>query len=239
MFTDPLYIALILVGLPLIYLPQWWVKSTYEKYTQVPASHGQTGAEVAEAILKSQGIFNVTVQMAEGFLSDHYDPMHRTVNLSEPIFRGTSISSYAIAAHEVGHAIQHAQGFFPVVVRSAMVPAVNLGSQLGPILIFASILLMSFQILAPGMALGIAWFGVFLFGLAVLFHIVTLPVEINASMRAVTILADSRYLDAQEVPMAKHVLTAAAFTYVATALYSMIQLLYWVLTILRMSRSRD
>lgn len=237
-YFDPLYMLLIIIGIPLVFIPQWWVKRTYEKFARVPASGGRRGVDVALDILRHQGVHDVSVEPTPGLLSDHYDPASKTVRLSEEIYYGTSVSAVAVAAHECGHAIQHARGFFPVVLRSAMVPAVNFGSQLGPILIFASLFMMGMQIVAPDMAILLAWFGALLFGLAVVFHIVTLPVEIDASMRGIGILKSTHYLTARELPMAKHVLTAAAFTYVATALYAMMQLLYFVIHILAAQRQR-
>lgn len=227
-FGGPIDILFLVIGLPLIFIPQWWVKSTYEKYAQVVTLGERRGADVAMDILRHQGINNVTVEMSHGILSDHYDPIHRTVRLSEANYHGTSVSAVAVAAHEVGHAIQHARGFFPVVVRSAMVPAVNLGSRFGPLLILASFLLMAFHFLSPSLGVLLAWFGVILFGLAVAFHFVTLPVEIDASMRALGVLRTTHYLSAQELPLAKKVLTAAAMTYVATALYALMALLRYV-----------
>jgi uncharacterized protein len=237
-YFDPLYMVLMLIGLPLVFIPQWWVKSTYEKYAKVRSNTGRSGAEVARDILSHQGLSNVSVEVTHGILSDHYDPLSKKVRLSEENYHGTSVAAIAVAAHEVGHAIQHARGFFPVVIRSAMVPAVNLGSQFGPLLIFISILLMSMRILAPDLGLLLAWGGVILFGLAVAFHFVTLPVEIDASMRAVGVLKTTHYLTTQEIPLAKKVLTAAAFTYVATALYALMQLMYYVLQLLG-SRQRE
>lgn len=231
-YFDSSYMLLMLIGLPLVFVPQWWVKRTYDKYLKVPSAMGRTGAEVAQDILRRQGIHNVDVEVSHGILSDHYDPLSKKVRLSEENFYGKSVAAVAVAAHEVGHAIQHARGFFPVVLRSAMVPAVNLGSQMGPLLIFASILLMSMQIVAPSMALVLAWVGVILFGLAVAFHIVTLPVEIDASMRAVGVLQTGNFLTIQEIPYAKKVLTAAAMTYVATALYALLQLMYYIMQIM-------
>ncbi len=235
-YFDPLYILLMLVGLPLILIPQWWVKSTFNKYSKVPASYGRTGAELARDLLAYNGITHVDVDISHGILSDHYDPVHKVVRLSEENYHGRSVAAVAVAAHEVGHAIQHARGFFPVVLRSAMVPAVNIGSQFGPLLIFFSILLMGMRVLAPDMGLLLAWIGVILFGLAVAFHFVTLPVEIDASMRAVGVLNSTRYLSTQEIPLAKKVLTAAAFTYIATALYSLMQLMYYII---QLNRGRE
>ncbi len=238
-FYDPLYMLLMLIGLPLVFLPQLWVKSTVGKYEKVRTSGSRTGAEVAREILSRQGRGSGQVEMTHGFLSDHYDPASKTVRLSEDIYHGNSVAATAIAAHEVGHAIQHARGFFPVVIRSSMVPAVNFGSQLGPILIFASLILGSMRFLAPDMMLVIGMSGVLLFGLAVLFHIVTLPVEIDASMRAVGVLQTNRYLTTQELPGAKKVLTAAALTDVATALYALMQMLYFAIQVLSATSRRD
>lgn len=234
---DSYYLLLVLIGLPLVFIPQWLVKRTYEKYVQVKSQFNRTGAQVAEDILRREGLSHVQVEMTPGELSDHYDPSTRTVRLSPQNYQGASVAAVAIAAHEVGHAIQHARGFFPVVLRSAMVPVVNFGSQLGPILIMASIMLTAFQILAPDLSLFIGLCGVLFFGLAVAFHIVTLPVEFDASLRAVGILQSSSFLSHQELPMAKKVLTAAAFTYVATALYSLMQLMYYLHLILGRQRN--
>lgn len=236
---DPLYMILFVVGLPLIFLPQWWVKSTVNKYKAVNAGQGYSGAQVAKAILEDQGIRDVGVELVAGELSDHYDPSHKMVRLSADIYHGQSVTAAAIAAHEVGHAIQHHQGYYPVVLRSAMVPIVNLGSQLGPMLIMFSLMLMAMHVLSPGMGLMVAWVGVFGFAAAVAFHFVTLPVEIDASMRALKILKSHRYLSQTEMGGAQAVLTAAASTYVATALYSLMQLAYWVFRVVMASQRRD
>jgi Zn-dependent membrane protease YugP len=238
-FYDPGYMLITLVGAGLSFLPQMWVMNTVRRYVQEPTEARQTGAEIAREILNSQGVSNVAIEQVAGELSDHYDPSARAVRLSSDIYHGRSISAAAIAAHEVGHALQHATGYYPVVLRSAMVPAVNLGSQLGPILLMISLGLGATSHAMPAWAETMAWLGVLLFGASCAFHIVTLPVEINASMRAVKILADGRYLTTTEVPGAKKVLTAAAFTYVATALYSLIQLLYFVFRLMGNSRRND
>ncbi len=238
-YFDPLYMVLILIGIPLIYVPQWWIKRTYETYSHVGTFAAQKGVDVALDILRQQGITGVEVEVTPGVLSDHYDPISRKVRLSQDNYYGTSVAAVAVSAHEVGHAIQHAGGFSPVVLRSAMAPVVNIGSQFGPLLIIMSLILMGMRFLAPSLGLTLAWVGVILFGLAVLFHVVTLPVEIDASRRAVGILQTSQYLTAQEVPLAKKVLIAAAFTYVATALYALMQLLYFIFEILGASRRNN
>ncbi|MCA9806700.1 MAG: zinc metallopeptidase [Cyanobacteria bacterium HKST-UBA06] len=236
--ADPLWLMMMLVGLPLIFLPQWWVKSTVAKWQQVPAQEGLSGAQVARDILQRHGIHDVSVEATAGFLSDHYDPKDKTVRLSEDNYHGSSITAAAIAAHEVGHAIQHNHGFFPVVIRSSMVPLVNLGSQFGPMLIMFSLLLMFMNLLAPDMALLIAWTGVIGFAMAVAFHFVTLPVEIDASLRAVKILKNEHYLNPGEMGGANAVLIAAASTYVATALYSLMQLAYFIFRVMGASNRR-
>jgi Zn-dependent membrane protease YugP len=238
-FSDPLYLLLMVVGLLVAFVPQMILKGIYGRFDQTPNSRGLTGAEVANNILRDNGVHDVVVEPINGFLSDHYDPSSKRIRLSEEHYYGRSVAGVAVAAHEVGHALQHAQGYFPVVVRSAMVPAVNLGSNLGPILLMVSLMLGATSQVMPDWAFGLAWLGIFMFAAAVLFHIVTLPVEIDASMRAVRILAGNHYLTQTELPGAKQVLTAAAFTYVATALYSLMQLLYYVFRVMGMRRSED
>ncbi|MBY0402518.1 MAG: zinc metallopeptidase [Cyanobacteria bacterium] len=225
---DPMYLLLMGVGAVLSFLPQTILQNIYKDYNETPNARGLTGVEVARSILISEGITDVRVESVEGFLTDHYDPTDKTVRLSSQHYSGRSIAGVAVAAHEVGHAIQHARGYTPVVIRSSLVPAVNIGSQLGPILFMISLGLGAASHVMPAWAWILAWVGVLLFGTSVLFHLVTLPVEIDASMRATRILAGSNYLDSSEMPGAKKVLAAAAFTYVAAALYSLIQLIYFV-----------
>ncbi len=235
-FYDSGYMLVMLIGMVLVFIPQMFVKNTYAKYSQVKNSRGITGAEVAQAILAHNGVHNVQVEPVHGFLTDHYDPTTRKIRLSEEIYHGRSIAGVAVAAHEAGHALQHATGYYPVVLRSAMVPAVNFGSNLGPILLFVAIAIGATSEFMPEWALTLGWIGVLLFGAAVLFHVVTLPVEINASTRAVGILSNGGYLTVDEMSGAKKVLTAAALTYVATALYALIQLLYFVMRLMSSSR---
>lgn len=236
-FYDPSYMMVMIVGAVLVFLPQMWVQGTYNKFKDVPTARGKTGAQVAEEILRDNGVHNVAVEVSHGVLSDHYDPMSKKVRLSEENYYGSSVAGVAVAAHEVGHAIQHATGYFPVVARGAMFPVVNIGSQLGPLLFFISVGMGATSHAMPDWAWTLAWVGVALFGAAVLFHVITLPVEINASMRAVKILNNGHYLTSTELPGAKKVLTAAAFTYVAAALYALIQLLYFVFRLLNSRRN--
>jgi Zn-dependent membrane protease YugP len=237
-FNDPLYMLVMLAGLVLVFVPQMWVKSTIGKFSEIRTSRGVAGRDVARAILNDHGLNNVDVEMVDGFLSDHYDPLSKTVRLSPDIYHGNSIASVAVAAHECGHAIQHAKGYVPVVIRSAMVPAVNFGSNLGPLLLMLSLGLGFTGHVMPAWAWYTAWIGVALYGTAVAFHCVTLPVELDASGRALKVLESRYFLNADEMSGAKKVLTAAAFTYIATAMYALMQLLYYVFRLLG-SRRED
>jgi Zn-dependent membrane protease YugP len=228
LYSDPMYLILMVVGMGLVFIPQMWVKNTFNKYNEIAASRGLTGADVARAILRENGLGHVDVEAVQGFLSDHYDPMSKKIRLSADNYYGRAIANIAVSAHECGHALQHAKGYFPVVVRGAMVPAVNLGSQLGPLLIMLSLVMGIGMNLGGEIAWMMAWAGVALFGLSVVFHIVTLPVELDASGRALRVLSSHNYLTSKEMPGARKVLTAAAFTYVATALYSLMQLAYYI-----------
>jgi len=238
MMMDPSYMLLTVVGMGLVFLPQLWVKSTVATYRKVDARGGMTGEELARTILRHNNIEDVAVQAIEGELTDHYDPGAKAVRLSADNFYGRSISGLAIAAHECGHAIQHATGYVPVTIRSSMAPIVGLGSQFGPMLLMIGIALGAASAAAPAFSTMIAWLGVIAFGAAVAFHMVTLPVEFNASSRALAVLETGGYLTTEEMPGAKKVLTAAAMTYVATAMYSLMELVYWVLRLVG-GRNRD
>ena len=225
---DPGYMLVAIIGMALIFIPQMFVKSTYSKFAKVKASNNMTGADVAKSILANAGVMDVSVEPISGTLSDHYDPTKKVVRLSDDIYYGNTISSFGIAAHEVGHAIQDNQGYLPMKLRAGIFPVVQTGQMLGPILIMASLGLRYFMGMGEFTSL-IALVGIALYGSVVLFHMVTLPVEFDASFRAVKVLANGGYLvDSREVGGAKKVLTAAALTYVAMALYALIELLYWV-----------
>ena len=199
---------------------QFRVKGTYQKYAQVGSSMGMTGAEVAERILSEMGINNVSIEPIAGELTDHYDPSAKAVRLSEVVYGSTSLAAAAVAAHECGHVLQDVRGYKPMNIRAALVPAANLGSNLGPLLI-----MLGFGLNAMGsistMFINI---GIVLFLGVVLFHIVTLPVEFDASNRALKLINELGILQGDENRGAKKVLDAAALTYVATALYSVLQL---------------
>ncbi len=202
------------------------VRSAFKKFSRVGSMAGISGAETARRILRENGIYDVAVEEVGGSLSDHYDPGDKVVRLSSENFHGNHLAGLAVAAHEVGHAIQHAQGYFPLNFRHAILPVANLGSKLGMPLIFAGMIFG---------AMGLVNVGVLFFAGAVLFQIVTLPVEFNASSRAMVLLSQGGYLAGDEVPSARKVLNAAALTYVAATAAAIMQLFYYVM----MSRSSD
>lgn len=234
MYYDSGYLMVMLVGALLVFLPQLWVKHTVSRFDAMDATVGLTGAQFARQMLEENRVMDVVVEETPGELSDHYDPGAKAVRLSSANYHHMSVTALTIAAHEVGHAIQHANGFQPVIWRSALVPVVNIGSQFGPMLIMIGLGMGVMSSSASGGDLGIllAWLGVLAFSLSTLFHLVTLPVEIDASSRALRVLEKKRYMNSEQLSGAKQVLTAAAFTYVATALYSLIQVLYWAMRIL-------
>ncbi len=228
MMFDPLYTGILLVTLLISGAVSALVKSRFKAGQKVQIQSGLTGAEVAQAILADAGIYDVRIRTTQGFLSDYYNPMDKTLNLSDAVYHGRSASSAGVAAHEVGHAIQHAQNYFPMWVRSMIVPAANLGSTLGPWIVIIGILLMSLGRMTLGQNVAIA--GVVLFGIATLFTLVTVPVEFDASSRAKKCLARLNILaPGRERNVVAGVLFAAGLTYVAAAISSIMQLLYWAL----------
>jgi uncharacterized protein len=236
MFYDPLYMFIGLIGMALVFLPQLLVKSTFSSFSKVRASKPMTGAQVALAVLNDAGVYDVNVEPISGTLSDHYDPSKKVIRLSEEIYGGNSIAAFGVAAHEAGHAIQDNKGYIPMKLRAGIFPAVMAGQSLGPILLFAGIGLRYFMGVTHFTNM-IALAGIVLYGAVVVFQIVTLPVEFNASGRAMKALAGGGYLTHNEVGGARKVLSAAAMTYVAVALYSLIELLYWIYVLF--GRNRD
>lgn len=216
-FFDPTMI-LVLIGAALSMWASARVQGTFRKYSSVRSMTGMTGAQAALRLLHSQGIYDVTVQPVSGQLTDHYDPRTKTVNLSESVYHATSVSAIGVAAHECGHAIQDNVGYAPLRMRAAFVPVVNFGSTLSWPLILIGLLI-------GGAGSTIVNIGIWMFVLVVLFQLITLPVEINASRRAVTLLDQVGILAGQEVGQTKKVLGAAALTYVAAAASSILQLL--------------
>ncbi|MDO4521523.1 MAG: zinc metallopeptidase [Eubacteriales bacterium] len=227
LYFDPTML-LALAGLVLTLLASANVKSTFAKYHRVRCMSGLTGAQAAERVLHMAGIYDVTIARVSGNLTDHYDPRGKVLRLSDSTYASNSIAAVCVAAHECGHAIQHQKNYAPLVLRSSLVPAANFGSQLSWPIFLAGI----FFSIQPLMTAGIL-----LFSLAVLFQFVTLPVEFNASSRALKVLESSGMLGEQEMKGARSVLSAAALTYVAALASSMLQLLRLIL--LSRSRNRD
>ncbi|MDN5348358.1 MAG: uncharacterized protein PWP65_1922 [Clostridia bacterium] len=214
-FWDPTMILLI-PALILSLYAQAKVQGTFSRYSQVASYRGLTGAAVARRILDEHGLGDVRVEMAQGFLSDHYDPRAKVLRLSPEVYHSNSLAALGVAAHETGHAIQHGRGYFPLEIRSALVPVVTLGSNLAIPLLIIGLLLGS-----PSLAR----FGVYAFTLVVLFTLITLPVEFNASNRAISILERHGYLIGNELAAARKVLNAAALTYVAAAVTAVLNLI--------------
>jgi uncharacterized protein len=229
MFFDPTMV-LVLPALAFALWAQWKVQHTYQQYSRVAAANGRTGREMALAIMQRNGITDVPVEPVEGMLSDHYDPRSRKVRLSTHNYAERSISSIAVAAHEVGHVLQHHQGYFPLQIRSALAPVAGFGSMLAFPLFFIGLF---FNI--PGVSPLLMDLGILFFTGAVLFQVVTLPVEFDASKRALAQLTTTGAVMPEEVSQAKKVLDAAALTYVAAAAMAALQLLRLVL--LRNSRN--
>lgn len=219
MMFDPTMI-LVLIGAVLSMWASGRVQSTFQKYSRVRSMSGISGAEAAKRLLHSQGIYDVTVRSVKGNLSDHYDPRTKTVNLSESVYNQTSVAAIGVAAHECGHAMQDNVGYVPLKLRGAFVPVANFGSKLSWPLILIGLLMGMSPLLQVG---------IWMFTLAVLFQLITLPVEFNASGRAVRLLGDVGILQEQEVDQTRKVLSAAALTYVAAAAASILQLLRLVI----------
>ena len=213
-----LYLACLIVPMALGFWAQHSVKTTFKRYSEVPEDTGLTGAQVARRILDANGLQDVPVNAVQGELSDHYDPKTRSVNLSEPVYGAATIASTAVAAHEVGHAIQHAKAYFPMTVRSALWPVTAFASKVWMFLLIGGALLN---------ALNLVLVGVLLYAAVVLFQIVTLPVEFDASRRAAVQLKTLGIANPDESVGVRKVLTAAAMTYVAGALAALAQLLYF------------
>ncbi|MBQ8632675.1 MAG: zinc metallopeptidase [Lachnospiraceae bacterium] len=212
---------LVLIGVILSLWASARVKSTYAKYSGERSLSGMTGAQAAQRILSMAGIYDVTVQHVAGNLTDHYDPRNKTLNLSDAVYSNASVAAVGVAAHECGHAIQHDRGYAALKFRSALAPVANIGANISWPLILVGLLLGGSSLLIE--------IGILMFSLAVAFQLVTLPVEFNASKRAMTMLEETGVLYADELPKTRKVLNAAALTYVAAAASSILQLLRLVL----------
>jgi len=220
MFFSPTYLMYMIPAFILMALTSWYVKSAYNKWSRVPASSRLTGAQAAQQLISAGGLYGVQVQGTAGNLTDHYDPRNKTLFLSQGVANVASVASVAIAAHELGHAMQDAEDYFPLRFRSALVPMVNIGSYLGWIFIMIGLFLHFTQL---------AWLGVLVFAGGAVFALATLPVELNASVRAKQLLVQTGIIRTDEEQRGVNaVLNAAALTYVAALVTAIMQLLYYV-----------
>jgi hypothetical protein len=224
------YFIYMLPALILMTLVQMYVRSAYSRWSRVPARSRFTGAEAAQRLIQSAGLYNVQIEGIQGELTDHYDPRSKVLRLSRGVYNESSVAALAIAAHELGHAMQDKDEYFPLRLRAALVPAVNIGSYLGWILLMIGFFLQM---------TGIAWLGVIVFSGGVLFALATLPVELNASARARRLLSESGLvMSEEEMKGVSNVLNAAALTYVAALITAILQMFYWVSIVLGMGGRR-
>lgn len=221
-YWDPTYI-LVVIGAVICMIASARVKGTFNKYSQLRSMSGMNGAQVAQRVLQAAGIYDVQVRHVSGSLTDHYDPRTKTVNLSDPVYNATSVAALGVAAHECGHAIQHAKSYAPLSIRSALVPIANFGSMLAWPVILIGLL---FNTRSSGLIIDI---GILLFSAAVLFQLVILPVEFDASRRALVMLRTQGILADDELKYTRRVLKSAALTYVASAAAAILQLLRIIL----------
>lgn len=228
-FFNPQYILFMLPAMVLMLLVQAYVSSAYRKWSRVPSRSRLSGAQVAQRLISAGGL-DVTIQGIAGNLTDHYDPRSKVLSLSRGVYEGQSVASAAVAAHELGHAMQDQEGYFPLRFRSALVPAVNIGSYLGWILIILGMLLR---------LTNLAWMGVIVFSAGAVFALATIPVELNASSRAKRLLVDSGLIVGEDESRGvSNVLNAAALTYVAALITAVLQLFYYVSLVLGMGGRR-
>ena len=220
MFFDPFYLVFMLPGLALSLWASFRVKSAFNRYSQVPSMRGLTGAEAAAEMLRRAGIEGVEIEQSDGFLSDHYNPLTKKLALSESVFQSTSVAAIGVATHEAGHAIQHAHNYGPLWLRSTLVPTANIGSTIGYIVMAIGLALSSTNMVLVGAVL---------FSAVLLFQVVTLPVEFNASSRAKQLILDYGIISPHEREGVDRVLNAAALTYVAAAVSSLLTLLYFLM----------
>ena len=225
-YYDYYYLILVLPAILLSLYAQFKVQSTFKKYAEVGSTQGLTAHEAAERVLLQNGVSDVKIERVAGNLTDHYDPKTNVIRLSDSVYGSTSVASLGVAAHEAGHAVQYAKGYMPIKLRNTVLPAANIGSTLS-----VPLVILGFVLGAPVLV----DFGIILFSLVLLFQVITLPVEFNASRRALFALENGNLLFEEELKGAKKVLSAAALTYVAAVLTSLAQLLRLVL----LSRRRD
>lgn len=230
LFMDFRFLYILLPAILLGLYAQFKVKSTYSKYSRVNNSRGWTAAQVARKILDDNGLYDVQIAHISGSLTDNFNPKTMTVSLSDTVYSSSSVAAIGVAAHECGHAVQHTEQYLPIKIRSALVPVTNFGSSIGFIVLAAGLIFSNYSI---------AMFGVLLYSLMAVFQLVTLPVEYNASSRALKTLEQSLILDDEEVGMAKKVLSAAALTYVAALVSTLATILRLLLIVNSSTRRRD
>ena len=230
-FLDPTYILFMAPAFLIMILVQWYVKSAYKNWSRVPTHSRMSGAQAVQQLIRQNGLYEVQVEGINGKLTDHYDPRQKVLRLSRGVYESSSVAALAIAAHELGHAMQDKEEYFPLRFRAALVPAVNIGSYLGWILIIIGIFLGLTEL---------AWVGVGVFSLGALFALATLPVELNASARARQLLVESGLISgSDEIRGVNQVLNAAALTYVAALITAVLQLLYYATMLVGFGRTRD
>lgn len=222
------YLLFMLPALVLGLIAQMTVKSRFTKFSKIASKRGMTGADAARAVLNAGGVYNVSIGRVSGELTDHYNPSTNSISLSDTVYDNTSVAAIGVAAHEAGHALQYAENYAPIRFRMSLLPICNLGSKIGPLLIVLGCII-SFSAESVNIELGqlIYFIGLILFGAVAVFQIATLPVELNASKRALAALERGAMLDSSELSVAKKVLTAAALTYVAALVSSIMQVLYY------------
>ncbi len=226
---DPLYMTVVIISLIIMLWAQYLVKSRYKNYSRIPNSRGLTGADAARAVLSANGVTGVRIEVVSGTMTDHYDPRSNVIRLSEGVCDSTSIAAVGIAAHEAGHAVQYAAGYVPIKIRTAIIPFAQYGPMLGIILMIIGSAINFFNLTVLGLVL---------FGATFAFQFATLPVEFNASRRALAAISSGGLLSPDEYNGAKKVLTAAALTYVAAMIQSLLTLLYYAVRFLGNSRDR-
>ncbi len=231
MIFDIRYMIFMLPAIILMMVVQWYVNSAYSKWSRVPTRSRATGAQAAQRLIERGGLYNVRIEGIAGQLTDHYDPRQKVLRLSQGVYQGQSVAALAIAAHELGHAMQDREEYLPLRFRAALVPAVNIGSYLGWFLILIGLMLGFTEL---------AWVGIAVFSTGALFALATLPVELNASARARQLLVETGMIQGEdEMRGVNHVLNAAAMTYVAALITAVMQLLYWISMVIGVGRRRD
>lgn len=230
LFLNPTYMLFMAPAILIMLLTQWYVNSAYSKWSKVPTRTRLSGAQAAQRLIQAGNLYGVQVNEVGGKLTDHYDPRTKVLSLSPGVYEGQSVASLAVAAHELGHAMQDQEGYFPLRLRAAMVPAVNIGSYLGWILIMIGLVLNY---------INLAWLGVLVFSGGAVFALATIPVELNASARAKRLLVESGLIaGSDEEGGVNRVLNAAALTYIAALITAVLQLLYWATLVLGMGGRR-